>query len=72
VGFDPAAASRSAYGLVGMRFRVEAAQGSLSVISAPGQGTRIVMSLPEQPSVAGTGPVAPPPATVALQPSCDR
>ncbi len=39
VGFDTTAPQRSAYGLVGMRFRVEAEGGTLSVVSAPGRGT---------------------------------
>jgi signal transduction histidine kinase len=47
VGFDPSAAPRSAYGLVGMRFRVEAEGGKLLVVSAPGQGTRVTVTLPE-------------------------
>ena len=46
VGFDATAPQQSRYGLVGMRFRVEAEGGSLQVHSAPGQGTRIVMVLP--------------------------
>jgi signal transduction histidine kinase len=47
VGFDPTAAPRSAYGLVGMRFRVEAEGGTLVLVSAPGQGTRLAVTLPE-------------------------
>jgi signal transduction histidine kinase len=47
VGFDPGAQRGSAYGLVGMRFRVEAERGSLNVVSAPGQGTRVEATLPE-------------------------
>lgn len=47
VGFDPRAKPQSAYGLVGMRFRVEAAGGSLHLVSAPGQGTCIEARLPE-------------------------
>ena len=46
-GFDTTAAQSSAYGLVGMRFRVEAEGGTLSVVSAPGQGTRLQVTLPE-------------------------
>jgi signal transduction histidine kinase len=49
IGFDAAVAPRSAYGLVGMRFRVEAEGGRLSVVSAPGQGTRLTVTLPESP-----------------------
>ena len=46
VGFDPRHGTQSAYGLVGMRFRVEAAGGTLVVESAPGQGSLIRVSLP--------------------------
>lgn len=47
VGFDTAVKRGSAYGLLGMRFRVQAEGGSLAVDSAPGQGTLIRMTLPE-------------------------
>ena len=47
VGFDTSTPPSSAYGLMGMRFRVEAERGSLSVVSAPGTGTRVHVSLPE-------------------------
>jgi len=46
VGFDPNVASRS-YGLVGMRFRVEAEGGHLTVVSALGQGVCLQARLPE-------------------------
>ncbi len=46
-GFDPGARRASAHGLVGMRFRVEAEGGALTVASVPGQGTRIHASLPQ-------------------------
>ena len=36
----------SAYGLLGMRYRVEAEHGTLAVTSAPGQGTQVHMRLP--------------------------
>ena len=45
-GFDPLAQTSSAYGLVGMRFRVEAEGGSLTVDSKRGQGTLIQVRLP--------------------------
>lgn len=45
-GFDPAAARRSAHGLVGMRYRVVADGGRLTVTAAPGRGTRIEAWLP--------------------------
>jgi signal transduction histidine kinase len=45
-GFEPAAPRRSAHGLMGMRYRVEGAQGRLSIRSAPGRGTCIEAELP--------------------------
>jgi len=45
-GFDTAVPPRSAYGLVGMRYRVEAEQGTLAVDAAPGRGTTIRVTLP--------------------------
>ena len=47
-GFNSGMAHTSAYGLVGMRYRVEAEGGSLTVVSAPGHGTLIRASLPAQ------------------------
>lgn len=44
-GFDTRAKPPSAYGLRGMRFRVEAEGGALSVISSPGHGTQIVATV---------------------------
>lgn len=46
-GFDPAALPATAFGLVAMRYRVEAERGVLSVHSAPGQGTTVSACLPE-------------------------
>lgn len=46
VGFDTTAQASTSYGLLGMRFRVEAEGGTLSVLSAPGQGTLIQATLP--------------------------
>ncbi len=46
IGFDPGALPRGACGLVGMRYRVQAEQGSLRLISAPGAGTCIEVTLP--------------------------
>ena len=45
-GFDVTGIGRSAYGLVGMRQRVEAAGGRLTVTSQPGQGTLVSAMLP--------------------------
>ena len=50
VGFDATAKPKSAYGLVGMRFRAEAEGGRLTVISTPGQGALVQLSLPEGPA----------------------
>jgi signal transduction histidine kinase len=52
VGFDTSAKTRSAYGLMGMRHRVEADGGALTLVSAPGQGTLIQAKLPESPPAA--------------------
>ncbi len=49
VGFDPVRKPASAYGLVGMRYRVEASGGRLSLISAPGKGSTIAAILPRRP-----------------------
>jgi signal transduction histidine kinase len=49
VGFDAKATSRSAFGLLGMRFRVEAEGGVLLVHSQPGLGTQIEVTLPALP-----------------------
>ncbi len=46
IGFDPDQRLASAHGLLGMRHRVEAADGQLRVHSAPSQGTRIDAELP--------------------------
>jgi signal transduction histidine kinase len=45
-GFDLAAARPSAHGLVGMRYRVQAAGGRLRIVSQPGHGTVVAASLP--------------------------
>jgi len=51
-GFDTAVPPRSAYGLMGMRYRVEAEHGTLAVDAAPGRGTTIRVTLP--PRAAAT------------------
>jgi signal transduction histidine kinase len=56
VGFDPAALPRSACGLVGMRYRVQAERGSLRLASAPGEGTCIEVRLPADPGVPAAQP----------------
>ena len=52
VGFDPATPSNAAHGLLGMRYRVKAEGGTMGLVSAPGQGTRIEARLPEMPLAA--------------------
>lgn len=49
VGFDTSVQPRSAYGLVGMRFRIQAHGGTMTLQSAPGQGTQIQATLPPAP-----------------------
>ena len=50
-GFDTIAISGCAYGLEGMRFRVEAKDGTLSLVSRPGHGTLIQVTLPESDAI---------------------
>jgi signal transduction histidine kinase len=45
-GFVPAAVPARRHGLLGMRFRAEAEGGRLTLQAAPGQGTRLTLSLP--------------------------
>ena len=51
-GFDLAQGKPSTHGLAGMRHRVEAAGGRLSVQSRPGAGTRIQAVLPKAAPIA--------------------
>ncbi|MDP2004244.1 MAG: sensor histidine kinase [Rubrivivax sp.] len=54
IGYDTRVPPRSAYGLVGMRYRVEAEHGTLAVDAAPGSGTTIRVTLPpRQPPPIG-------------------
>ncbi|WP_048439009.1 CHASE3 domain-containing protein [Caenimonas sp. SL110] len=46
-GFDVASIRTATHGLAGMRHRVEAAGGKLTVSSTPGQGTRIAAVMPK-------------------------
>ncbi len=58
-GFDPRATRASTHGLAGMRHRVEAAGGKLTVMSRPGGGTRIAAVLPARPAAQNpTSPAA--------------
>ena len=45
-GFDAYDSRTASHGLAGMRHRVEAAKGKLTINSTPGQGTRLVAMLP--------------------------
>ena len=45
-GFDPQRLRPSTHGLAGMRHRVEAARGKLTISSTPGRGTRVSAMLP--------------------------
>lgn len=47
-GFRPQDVGHGRHGLLGMRVRVESHGGRLNVVSAPGQGTTIEVSLPAQ------------------------
>lgn len=56
-GFDPVRVRSGAHGLAGMRFRVEAEGGEMTVESQPGQGARLSARLPKrQPEQAATTP----------------
>lgn len=46
MGFDTQRMRPSTHGLAGMRHRVEAANGTLTVVSSPGQGSRLSARLP--------------------------
>ena len=46
IGFSPAQVRRSAHGLSGMRYRVQAAGGTMQVDAAPGLGTLLEIVLP--------------------------
>jgi len=46
VGFDPDGTPRTGFGLPGMRERVASFQGELDLVSAPGHGTTVTVSLP--------------------------
>jgi signal transduction histidine kinase len=52
VGFDTQAKASSSHGLVGMRYRLAAEGGTLSLNSSPGKGTVLTALLPQQPAPA--------------------
>ena len=43
---DPRAVKPGSHGLLGIQFRVEALGGTVRIVSAPGQGTRVEARLP--------------------------
>lgn len=57
-GFDTQRLRPATHGLAGMRHRVEAAQGKLTVISSPGKGTRVSIMLPVGAWLPAARPVA--------------
>jgi len=62
VGFDTLARPPSAYGLLGMRYRVQAEGGTLLAQSAPGLGTLLLIRLPAGAAVCGPRPTPEAPA----------
>jgi signal transduction histidine kinase len=58
-GFDTQHARPSTHGLAGMRHRVEAAKGRLTITSRPGHGTRLRAVLPSSRPVDATRTAAP-------------
>ncbi|MDO9159183.1 MAG: ATP-binding protein, partial [Burkholderiaceae bacterium] len=52
VGFDTEAPAKSAFGLLGMRFRVASEGGVLVLVSSPGRGTVVTATLPESLTMA--------------------
>jgi signal transduction histidine kinase len=50
-GFDASRVRGSTHGLVGMRYRVQARGGRLSVTSSPGQGTTVSAVVPASPQL---------------------
>ena len=61
VGFDPAGVGSARHGLMGMRYRVQAEQGQLTVDAKPGRGVTLRVSLPQQ----AAGNATPSPGTDA-------
>jgi signal transduction histidine kinase len=61
-GFDPNQPSSGSHGLLGMRYRIEAEGGRMNLTTAPGKGTLIEATLPEE---AAALPVSQQPAPAA-------
>ena len=51
-GFDPNLPSSGSHGLLGMRYRIEAEGGRMNLTTAPGKGTLIEATLPEEAATA--------------------
>jgi PAS domain S-box-containing protein len=49
-GFDPSVASGNTLGLIGMRQRAARLGGRVEVVSRPGHGTRVTVTIPAQPA----------------------
>ena len=47
IGFDPQASRTGHHGLAGMQFRAESLGGTMTVASAPGDGTRVCINFPQ-------------------------
>jgi signal transduction histidine kinase len=59
-GADPSRGS----GIIGLKDRVEALGGTISVLSPPGYGTTLHAHLPAVPNAAPTAPRTAPPGTI--------
>ncbi len=58
-GFDPKQVGVGRHGLLGMLFRLESHGGTLQVVSAPGEGTRVIAVLPCRGAPEGVEPLLP-------------
>ena len=63
-GTDPGRGS----GIIGLKDRVEALGGTISVLSPPGHGTTLHVRLPAVPGAAPTAPRAIPPGAAPQSP----
>ena len=67
-GFDPNRQGSGSHGLLGMRYRIEAEGGRMNLTTAPGKGTLIEATLPEEPAPSTPG-ARPVPATGDAMPA---
>ena len=65
IGFDIEAPRTSAHGLLGMRYRVEAEGGVMSLTASPGQGTCVEARLPQSATPQRSGSLSGAVATTA-------